>query len=78
MRKGVELALKIIFVACLVLVLVELKWLIQDQVFDRQELDSYLEKGVALGKRILAQGTTNGAIMVEHIRSSETWSTLFD
>ena len=34
-RKGVELTLKIAFLACIVLVLVELKWLIQDQVFDR-------------------------------------------
>ena len=53
MRKGVELALKVLFIACLVLVLVELKWVVQDMVYDRQEMDSYLEKGVMVGKRVL-------------------------
>eukprot|EP00354_Favella_ehrenbergii_P007347 CAMPEP_0170465794 /NCGR_PEP_ID=MMETSP0123-20130129/9999_1 /TAXON_ID=182087 /ORGANISM="Favella ehrenbergii, Strain Fehren 1" /LENGTH=93 /DNA_ID=CAMNT_0010731769 /DNA_START=248 /DNA_END=529 /DNA_ORIENTATION=+ len=54
MRKGVELALKVALIGCIVLVLVELKWIVQDQVFDRQELDSVLEKGVDVGKRVLA------------------------
>ena len=43
MRKGIELALKVLFIGCLILVLVELKWIVQDQVFDRQEMDSKLE-----------------------------------
>lgn len=54
MKKGVEIALKIVFVICIVLVLIEFKWLMQDQIFDRQDMDSYLEKGVNMGKRVLA------------------------
>ena len=54
MRKGIELALKIAFVTSIIFVLVELKWLVQDHVFDRQDLDTLMEKGVYIGKRILA------------------------
>lgn len=78
MRKGVELALKVIFIGCILLVLVELKWLVQDQVFDRQDMDTLLEKGVSVGKRIMAQGSVNGAIMVETVRNSELWQAIFD
>ena len=54
MRKGIELALKIAFVASIIFVLVELKWLVQDHVFDRQDLDTFMEKGVYIGKRVIA------------------------
>lgn len=78
MRKGVELALKIIFIGCILLVLVELKWLVQEQVFDRQDMDTLLEKGVSVGKRIMAQSSINGAIMVDTVRNSEIWQAVFD
>ena len=78
LRKGVEITLKIAFVACIIFILVELKWLIQDQVFDRQEMDTMMEKVVLVGKRVLAQGSQNGAIIVDHVRKSELWQTIFD
>ena len=43
MQKSIEVVLKITFIACIVLVLVEIKWLVADQVFDHQVVDSYLE-----------------------------------
>lgn len=78
MRKGVEITLKIAFVSCIFFILVELKWLVQDQVFDRQEVDTLMEKAVLVGKKVLSQGTSNGAILVEELRQSELWNALFD
>ena len=78
LRKGTEIALKAIFIGCIILVLFELKWLVQDQVFDRQEIDSYLEKGIIIGKKILAQGSANGAIMIAQLRESQLWQSIFD
>ncbi len=78
MRKGIELALKVAFIACLVMVLVEIKWLVQDQVFDRQEVDSMVEKGIVVGKRVIAQASVNGATMLEQLKQSEAWKSLFE
>lgn len=78
MRKGIELALKVAFIACLVMVLVEIKWLVQDQVFDRQDVDSMVEKGIVVGKRVIAQASVNGATMLDQLKQSEAWKSLFE
>ena len=71
MRKGTELALKIVLGACIVLVLVEIWWIVQDSVFDRQEMEYTFEKSVNVGKRVLAQASVNARRFVEAAKNSE-------
>ena len=73
MKKGVELTLKLVFAGCIVLILIELKWIMQEQLFDGQAIDSYLEKGVTVGKKVLAQGAANGFILAREMKSTELW-----
>ena len=78
MRKGLELGLKVLLIIAIVFVLVELKWLVQDQVFDRQDIDSYLEKAHVVGKKVANQGAINAQIMLSSLRESELWKAITD
>lgn len=78
MRKGIELALKVVFIGCIIMVLIEIKWLVQDQVFDRQDVDSLVEKGLVVGKRVATQASINGATMLDQLRQSEVWKSIFE
>ena len=56
LKKSLELGMKIFFAGLIVLVLFELKWLVQEQVFNSELAynNTVVEKFVHVGKRVIA------------------------
>lgn len=56
LKKSLELGMKIFFAGLIVLVLFELKWLVQEQVFNSELAynNTVVEKFVYVGKRVIA------------------------
>ena len=68
------MTLKIMFVCLMVTLLIELKWLISEHVFDRKGNDTALEVAVDFSQRVISHGTRNAYMLVNKLRGTEIWN----
>ena len=56
-KKGINLALKVLFIFLMVTVLIELKWMVSENVFSHPGNDTTLEALIDLSNRVIKHGT---------------------
>ena len=70
---SIQIALKVLFVICIVTALIELKWLISEHAFDHKGNDTMLETVVELFQRVVTHGMKNATLMLARLRATELW-----